>query len=110
METITTTMSKSYQITLPSAIRKAIGIEPGVPVEFQLRGEEVILRRALTHEEQVKKVFAELERLAKEHRRRMTPEQKRIAKMTAGWTVNQFHEYFDELPETKAYLKEKYGV
>jgi len=33
-----------------------------------------------------------------------------MKEMTKGWTVNQFHQYFDSLPETKAYIKERYGV
>lgn len=35
---VTTTMSKAYQITVPSVIRKALGLMPGDPVDFRLEG------------------------------------------------------------------------
>ena len=40
----------------------------------------------------------------------MTVGQKKRIEMSKGWTINQYHEYIDKLPETKAYMKEKYGV
>lgn len=51
-----------------------------------------------------------MERLDKKYDPYRTPKQKKMKEMTRGWTVNQFHRYFDGLPETKAYIKEKYGV
>ncbi len=107
---VTTTMSKAYQITVPSVIRKALGLEPGDPVDFKMERGRAILRRAETREEQVRRVFAELDRLKEEREKQMTPEQLEMAKKMAGWTINQYHEYYDNLPETKAYLKEKYGI
>lgn len=109
-ERIVTTMSKGYQITVPSVVRKALGLEPGDPVEFELEKGRVVLVRAETREEKMKRIFADLDRIRAEQERQMTPEQKEFAKMAAGWTVNQYREYIDNLPETKAYVKEKYGI
>lgn len=107
---VTTTMSKAYQITVPSVIRRMLGLEPGDPVDFKMERGRAVLVKAETQEEQVRKMVAEFDRLNEESRKRSTPEQKKLMEMTKGWTVNQFHEYFDNLPETKEYIKEKYGV
>lgn len=107
---VTTTISKGYQITVPSSIRKALGLSPGDSIDFEMERGQVVLRRAETQEERVRRIFAELDELKTEREKRMTPDQKEFAEMSAGWTINQFHEYYDNLPETKAYLKEKYGI
>lgn len=110
MVQMTTKLSRAYQITLPSALRKALHLEVGDEIEMEETKKGFLLRKAETKEERIKRAFVELERLKVEREKTMTPEQKRIAEMTKGWTVNQYHEYFDNLPETKAYMKEKYGV
>ena len=107
---VTTTMSKASQITVPSVVRKAMGLKPGDEVGFVLEEDGARLIKLLTREERIKRGFAELERLRVEREKTMTPKQKKLAEMMKGWTVNQYHEYFDNLPETQAYLKEKYGV
>ncbi len=107
---VTTTMSKAYQITVPSVIRKALGLMPGDPVDFRLEGGSAVLVRAETREEKIKRVFAELDKIREAEYRRMTPEQKKRIETSRGWTVRQYHEYIDNLPETRAYMKEKYGV
>lgn len=103
---VTTTMSKAYQITVPSVVRKALGLEPGDPVDFEMERGRVVLRRAETREEQVKRIFAELG----EWREGLSPETQVKIKQHAGWTANQYREYIDELPENKAYRRERYGV
>lgn len=107
---VMTTMSKAYQITVPSVVRKMLGLEPGDGVDFEALGDGVRLTKAMSREEKIERAVAKLEQLKIEREKTMTPEQKKIVEMTKGWTVNQFHEYFDNLPETKAYLEEKYGV
>lgn len=107
---VTTTMSKAYQITVPSVVRKALGLTPGDPVNFKMERGRVVLMRAETQAERMKRIFANLDRIRAEEEKRMTPQQKEFAKMAAGWTANQYREYIDNLPETKAYRKEKYGV
>ena len=109
------TLSAGSQVTVPSAIRRLLGLKPGDKMIFDAdtldtKTQKVTVGKALSREEQVQTVMEELERLRIEHQKQMTPEQKKFAEMTAGWTVNQYHEYFDNLPETQAYLKEKYGV
>lgn len=109
-DTVTLKLSSVNQITIPSSFRKTLGVEAGDELEAEVVNGALTVRKAMTHEEKVKKVFADLERMRKEHEKRMTPEQKKIAEMTKGWTVNQYHEYFDNTPEHKAYIKEKYGI
>lgn len=107
---ITTTLSKGYQITLPSVLRKALKLEAGDEVVLEQSRDGILLKKALTREEQLKKMAEELDRIREEQEKQMTPEQKAFAKMSAGWTINQYHEYISNLPETKKYIKEKYGV
>lgn len=110
MPRLEVTMSAGYQVTVPSALRKLLNLKPGDKLVFDTDAQKPTVEKALTREEQIKMIFAELERLNVEHRKHMTPEQKKFAEMSAGWTVRQYHEYFDNLPETQAYLREKYGV
>ena len=101
-----TTMSKGYQITVPSKARKALDIGPGVPLEFKVRGDEIVIKRALTHEERVERLFETLGKW----REGLSDETKKLIQERAGWTMSQYHEYYDNLPETKQYMKEKYGI
>lgn len=103
---VTTTMSKAYQITVPSVVRKALRLEPGDPVEFEVEQGRAVLVRAETREEKIKRVFADLD----EWRDSLPDEVKENIKKYAGWTASQHREYIDNLPETKAYREEKYGV
>lgn len=107
---VTTTMSKGYQITVPSVIRKALGLEPGDAVNFRMERGQAVLKKMPTREEQIRAMLKEFDKLNEEYEKRMTPEQKEFAKMTAGWTARQYREYIDSLPETKQYWKVKYGV
>lgn len=103
-------MSKAYQITVPSVVRKILKLKPGERMELVERDGNIMIVKAETREEKVKRGFMELERLRVEREKTMTLEQKEFAEMAKGWTINQYHEYIDNLPETKEYLKEKYGV
>ncbi len=103
---VTTTISKAYQITVPSAVRKMLGLKPGDVVDFKMLGDRVTLSKAMSHEDKVKQAFADLDRW----RESLPSKTKKLIEKHAGWTVNQLHEHYDNLPETKNYLKEKYGV
>ncbi len=103
---VTTTLSKGYQITLPSALRKALKLESGDEIVLEQCRDGILLKKALTREEKVRRSFAELAKW----RESLPDEVKENIKKHAGWTVNQYHEYYDNLPETKTYLEEKYGV
>lgn len=103
---VTTTMSKAYQITVPSMARKALGLLPGDMVDLEVEKGQVILRRAETKEEKIRRVFRELD----EWRDGLSEGTKKLIEKHAGWTVNQYHEYYDSLPETRMYLEEKYGA
>ena len=39
------TVTSKGQITLPKAVRDALGLQPGAEVEFRVKGGEAILRR-----------------------------------------------------------------
>lgn len=106
MAVVRAAVSQSNQMTLPSSIRKKLGIKSGGAVEFVDVGQHVILRRAETQEEAVKRLFQELD----EWREQLPQNVKDNIKKRAGWTVNQYHGYFDNLPENVAKRKEKYGI
>ncbi len=110
MSRIEATMSAGYQITVPSAVRKLLDLRPQDKIVFDTDRKRITIEKAETKEEKIKRIFAELEEMKRKREKYMTPEQKAFAKKTAGWTVNQYHEYYDNLPETKEYIKEKYGV
>ena len=103
---VVTKISSGNQITLPSALRKALGLEPGDDVVMAEKDGGILLKKALTREEKVKQMFAELA----EWRESLPDEVKERIKEHAGWTINQYHQYYDSLPETKEYLRKKYGV
>lgn len=101
---ITVPLSKGNQITVPSIMRKKLGLKPGESMAFDT--DRQTYAKAETQKEAVKRVFAELA----EWRESLPQEVKDNIKKHAGWTIDQYHEYYDNLPETKAYVKEKYGV
>ncbi len=101
---ITVPLSKGNQITVPSALRKMLNLKPGESMAF-----DTDLRtygKAETQEETVKRVFAELDKW----RESLPQEVKDNIKKHAGWTMSQYHEHYDNSPEVKTYIKEKYGV
>lgn len=110
MPRVEATLSAGYQFTAPSLLRSKLNLKPGDKVVFDTDKVVVTVEKAETREEKIKRTFAKLAEIRAEQEARMTPEQREFAKKTAGWTMSQYHEYIDNLPETKAYLKEKYGV
>ncbi|WP_457741890.1 AbrB/MazE/SpoVT family DNA-binding domain-containing protein [Thermococcus sp.] len=41
-----TKVTRNYQITIPAEIRKALGIKQGEYLTVELRGDEIVIRRA----------------------------------------------------------------
>ncbi|GAB6102935.1 AbrB/MazE/SpoVT family DNA-binding domain-containing protein [Thermococcus atlanticus] len=41
-----TKVTRNYQITIPAEIRKALGIKEGEYLSVELRGEEIVIKRA----------------------------------------------------------------
>lgn len=107
---IVSTISKGMQITIPSALRQKLNIKPADQIVFDLDTTPVTVKKAQTLDEQIDEMIAAFDAINAEDEKHLTPEQRELNKKTAGWTVNQYHEYFDNLPETKAYIKEKYGL
>lgn len=103
---ITTTMSKAYQVTLPAVFRKKLQLEAGDEIVFEEVRDGILLKKAQTKKERIEAMMARLD----EWRDNLSQETKERIKQHAGWTINQYHEYYDNLPETKAYIKEKYGI
>jgi antitoxin PrlF len=44
------TVTSKGQITLPKAVRDALGLQPGAEVEFQIEGGQAVLRRRVPDE------------------------------------------------------------
>lgn len=102
----TTRISKGYQITLPSALRRAFHLEAGDEIVVEESKDGILIKKALTREEKVKEGFARLD----EWRESLPGEAKEKIREYAGWTASQYREHIDNLPETKVYMKEKYGI
>jgi antitoxin PrlF len=41
-----TKVTRNYQITIPAEIRKALGIKEGEYLDVELRGDEIVIKRA----------------------------------------------------------------
>ncbi|HEV8579696.1 MAG TPA: AbrB/MazE/SpoVT family DNA-binding domain-containing protein [Thermoanaerobaculia bacterium] len=54
------TISSKGQITVPAKMRERPGLVPGTPVEFELREESVLLRKVISGDYPVDKVWATL--------------------------------------------------
>lgn len=110
MPRVEATMSAGYQFTAPSLLRKALNLKPGDKIVFDTDKKEITVKKAETREDKIRRAFAKLDEIREREFGRMTPEQKRFVEMSKGWTINQYHEYIDNLPETKARMEKKYGV
>ena len=101
------TLSTVNQVTIPSLARQRLGVKAGDKLDLVYRDDQtIVLEKAESNEEKVRRLFRELD----EWRDSLPQEVKDNIKKHAGWTIDQYHEYYDKLPETKAYIKEKYGV
>lgn len=98
-------ISSVGQITLPSTIRKLIGVGAGDEVELIADGDVVFMKKPETLEENIARVSRELDNLNQS----LPDEVKENIRKHAGWTVSQYHEYYDKLPETREQVRAKYG-
>ena len=103
---VVTKISSGYQITLPSAFRKALGLGAGDDIVMEEKDGGILVKKALTREEKLKQLFTDMDAW----RESLPDETKERIKKYAGWTVSQYHQYYDNLPETKEYIRKKYGV
>lgn len=106
METVTLKISSVNQVTLPRTLRELLGVKAGDELEVELVSGTLQLRKAKTNSEKVQQVFQELD----EWRDALPQKVKDNIQQRAGWTANQYREYFDNTAEHKAYVKEKYGL
>ena len=54
------TISSKGQVTVPVEARERLGLIPGTPVEFELREEGLLLRKGISSDHPVDKVWATL--------------------------------------------------
>lgn len=92
-------ISANGQVTIPKELREELEWKPGDVLMFMPRKGyfEIAKQRSLREE-------------MTEWRKTLSPKTKEMVGKTAGWTLKQYHDYFDNLPENVAGMKEKYGV
>lgn len=94
----TSKVSANGQITVPKEVREKYGWQPGDTLVFTPQQDGfAIHKRASLREEMVG------------WRKSLSQETDEMIKKTAGWTLKQYHEYFDSLPENITEMEEKYG-
>ncbi len=54
------TISSKGQVTVPVEVREQLGLVPGTPVEFELKEEGVLLRKGISGDHPVDRVWATL--------------------------------------------------
>lgn len=66
-----------WQTTLPSGVRKALGLDAGGEIEYEIHGDKVVIHRVTHREEEVDPVVSAfldfLERDMREHPEQLTP-------------------------------------
>ena len=92
---LTSTVTAKSQTTLPSGVRKALGIQPGDKVAYTIRGDYAVIRKAVEEEEEdpVLSAFLDfLERDIERHPERLQPVTvelvERIRALTAGIEID----------------------
>lgn len=53
-------ISSKGQVTVPAEVRERLGLVPGTPVEFELREEDVLLRKGVSGSHPVDQVWETL--------------------------------------------------
>lgn len=107
MEVLATLKISSVgQVTLPSSIRKMMGVGFGDEIDIVGDGKELFLRRPETLEENIERVSRELDEL----RQALPDEVRQNIQKHAGWTAGQYREYYGSLPEAREQVRMKYGL
>ena len=57
---MTSTVSSKGQVTLPAAVRRALGLRPGTPVEFELVPGGAVVRKGVRGPHPVDRVYGML--------------------------------------------------
>lgn len=94
----TLTMSANGQFTLPKELREELDLHPGDTLILTPRTEDFVMHKRVGLREEMA-----------EWRKGLSKETNEMIKKTAGWTLNQYHEYFDNLPENVAKMEREYG-
>lgn len=94
----TLTMSANGQFTLPKELREELDLHPGDALILTPRTEGFMMHKRVGLREEMA-----------EWRKGLSKETNEMIKKTAGWTLNQYHEYFDNLPENIAEMEREYG-
>lgn len=91
-------MSANGQVTIPKEIREEFGWRPGDVLVFSPREKGFEVFKQLNLRDDMKK-----------WREKLSEETNNIIQKTAGWSIAQYHEYFDNLPENVEEMERKYG-
>lgn len=92
-------MSANGQITIPKELREEMDWGAGDVLIFAPRKDGFEIYKQLSLREEMVT-----------WRQGLSPKTKSMIKKTAGWTINQYHDYFDNLPENVAEIERKYGL
>lgn len=91
-------MSANGQITIPKEMREELGWQVGDTLTFVPVENGVGLHKQQSLRDEMK-----------EWRENLSLETKSMIKKMAGWTMEQYHEHFDNLPENIEERERRYG-
>ena len=103
----TIALTSSRQITLPSALIKMIGAEPGskLVARYDEKEDAILLERQRTLDE----AFVRLDQI-RERELKKNPVAARLTKKYAGKTARELRDIFESSSEGKLYAREKFGA
>ena len=93
-------VTSAGQMTIPKALRDVLGISDRVRVDK--RGDEIIVKREKTREEQLRESFDRMDSL-------WTDEERARIKENAGLTYKQTIEDLEKTPEGRREIEAEYG-
>lgn len=92
-------ISANGQVTIPKEMREELDWHPGDVLVFAPRKEGFEIYKQLSLREEMAS-----------WRQRLSPKTKDMIQKMAGWTISQYHDYFDGLPENVAEMERQYGL
>ena len=92
-------ITKSGQVTLPKELRDFLGVKPGEKIIFDTDEKRVIIKRKMTKEE----FYASIDR-------NLNAKTRHIIKKSAGMTVAEMREVYDNSRKGRAEMRRRYGL
>ena len=93
-------ITSAGQVTIPKVFRDALKL--GKKVDVEMRGDEVVIKREKTREEEVSQMFSDLEDILADVKLSDT-------KQFAGMTHSQVIDELEKTPEGRAAIEAEYG-